>query len=267
MFDRKQLRFRLATLFAVLTLSALGFAWWGKWRRALQEEQAALAAIRERAEGHVVFEDDWNDATQRPRSFVLAPQRTLTERLLARNALDRVAAVSFNAEFDRDGVQSANPFTTSWRFQLARIPDESLTALSRFPRLRWLDFSGANLTDEQLVCLPQLPALETVRLRGARNLSAKGLEVLNRFPRLNSLDLSNAKLRDADLAGIASLENLEQLQLESVPITNKGLPLLYGLKRLRRLNLKDTQVTRIGVYRLRQQLPEMEILTPYDEDQ
>jgi hypothetical protein len=36
---------------------------------------------------------------------------------------------------------------------------------------------------------------------------------------------------------------------------------------LRRLDLRGTQVTRIGVYRLRKQLPDLAVAPPFDDEE
>ncbi len=65
-----------------------------------------------------------------------------------------------------------------------------------------------------------------------------------------------------DLATVGKLTNLEVLELDECPITDRGLPHLEGLKKLKTLDLKDTKVTATGVERLRKALPGARIVEP-----
>jgi hypothetical protein len=276
-------------LFALLTICAAGFAWWATWRRAIQKEKTVVDAIHWRGQGYVFFAEHWDSSADDPILFNAQPQRTWRDYLLGRDALDRVVAISFDSNFHRD--YAADPFTAPTFFQLAHVPEESLRTLAMLPNLRWLDFESTSVTDEQLLGLPVLSSVETLRLSRCRRLTARGLKCLDRFPNLRcldlsgtnftwprglgwttepelqSLDLSEASLTDADIAAISALAALENLELDRTRITNQGLPHLYKLTKLRRLNLEETQVTRIGVYRLRMQLPALEVITPFDEEE
>jgi hypothetical protein len=263
MRKRRWLQIRLGTLFALLTLCAVAFAWWAKWRSAMRQEAIALAAIRDENWGYVFFAEHWDMAGRRPLSYAAEPRRTVADYILARNALHRVVAVSYNTNVphsdDPFGVFFATP---------SQIPDASLDSLKRFPNLRWLEFSQSSVTDEQLSCLPQFPKVEVLELElPASETEKRDLACIARFPGLRSLSLSGINFTDSSLANLAPLTSLEELDLSYTSTTTQHLVYLNGLKKLRRLNLIGTQVTRIGVYRLRKELPKLEILTPFDEEE
>lgn len=225
----------------------------------MHEEVCAIAAIREQAEGFVFFQEHWDDMTQFPRVLNGEPRRTWGDYVFARNALDRVAAVSYDSSFDNSDWYAVP-------LPLTQLPSDTLATLAQFPNLEWLDFRYTRLTDEQLAQMPVNLELETLRLAQCPCLTSRGLTSLVRFRRLKNLDLSSNTIVDADLAVLAPLQSLERLDLSSNNITDAGLPHLYRLKHLRHLELGGTHVTRIGVYQLRKRLRKAQLITPYQEE-
>ncbi len=66
------------------------------------------------------------------------------------------------------------------------------------------------------------------------------------------LNLSNNRLTENELDFLPLMTNLEKLRLEKNPLTDKILPQLIGLHHLESLNLNETNVTNLGIEKLKQ---------------
>lgn len=101
--------------------------------------------------------------------------------------------------------------------------------------------------------------IKLVGLSGPR-ITDSWLTNLKGLTRLITLQFSNTQITDAGLEHLAGLTKLHSLNLEGTKITNEGLKHLTGLKQLEILDLTDTQVTDEGIQKLKQSLPDCEIL-------
>lgn len=68
------------------------------------------------------------------------------------------------------------------------------------------------------------------------------------------------KPSDDDLVQLARLPNLDDLNLDGAPITDAGLKHLYSLKKLTRIDLSNTKITRQGLDDLEKTLPNARVL-------
>lgn len=66
------------------------------------------------------------------------------------------------------------------------------------------------------------------------------------------LNLSDNDLKDQDLVSLNLMSNLEKLRLENNPITDKIIPSILSLKHLESINLNETELSKAGVERLKQ---------------
>ena len=66
------------------------------------------------------------------------------------------------------------------------------------------------------------------------------------------LNLSDNDLKDQDLESLNLMSNLEKLRLENNPITDKIIPSILSLKHLESINLNETELSKAGVERLKQ---------------
>ena len=87
-----------------------------------------------------------------------------------------------------------------------------------------------------------------------------GLAHLAGLENLQWLDLMNTQVGDAGLAQLARLKNLQWLNLSDTQVGDAGLAHLTGLKNLQRLHLINTQVTDAGVAKLKEDLPNCDII-------
>jgi uncharacterized membrane protein len=66
------------------------------------------------------------------------------------------------------------------------------------------------------------------------------------------LNFSNNDLTEQDLETLSLMSNLEKLRLEKNPITDKIIPTVLSLKHLESINLNETNLTSVGIERLKQ---------------
>ena len=115
--------------------------------------------------------------------------------------------------------------------------------------LEVLDMSGCSDQGyEQLKGFPNLRRLTA----GKSNLTAPRVASIGQCKELRELFLGGAGLSDAELRGLARLKLLESLDLSDNPgVTDKGMPAVAALERLRTLNLSKTGVTDKGLVQLK----------------
>jgi hypothetical protein len=121
------------------------------------------------------------------------------------------------------------------------------------------------LTDDCLKLLKDLKGLVHLNLRGQAVTDAQ-TAFLKDLTGLTRLHLENTKITDQGLANLKGLVNLEYLNLYGTAVTDAGLPALEGLKKLKHLYLWQTKVTDAGVGKLKQKLPQVEIVRGFDEE-
>jgi hypothetical protein len=119
--------------------------------------------------------------------------------------------------------------------------------------------SDKDVTDEALVHVPHVANVAWLNLRGTKITDA-GLIHLKGLERLARLHLEKTQVTDAGLLHLAGLTNLEYLNLYGTKVSDAGLEHLKGLKKLKKLYLWQTQVTEEGVKKLKEALPETEIV-------
>lgn len=88
-----------------------------------------------------------------------------------------------------------------------------LRCLFAFPKLRNVDLSSREVTDEMV-------------------------EILNQLPRVNSVSLMSGKLSDGDLEKLSRLKKLNQLHVSVSQLTGRGMKSLLELQELRILELQ-----------------------------
>ena len=107
---------------------------------------------------------------------------------------------------------------------------------------------------------PDGPWLDVNARVAGRAFGNKELALLSPIaPAVQWLDLGGTSVSDAGLACLASMHRLERLHLDQCRITDFGLGLLTGLRRMEYLNLRGTSVSDGGIIGLRQ-LPRLRSL-------
>jgi hypothetical protein len=86
------------------------------------------------------------------------------------------------------------------------------------------------------------------------------LGLLQELPALNGVYLHDSRITDDGLKQLQPLTRIAYLKLSDTRVTDAGLSHLYGLKQLRVLRLEGTGVTDHGCEKLREALPNLEII-------
>jgi hypothetical protein len=159
------------------------------------------------------------------------------------------------------------------------ITDAGLVHLKEMPRLKHLEFQSTKVTDAGLANLASLVELNSLFLNGT-GLTDSGLETIQKLGKLQTLFINGTKITDAGIARLDGLSHLvdfgasvnpsvtdssvehlvkftelQTLTLLRTKLSDAGLAKLAGLKGLRRLDVRDTQVTPEGIAAFRAVLP------------
>ena len=120
--------------------------------------------------------------------------------------------------------------------------------------------SNVELTADKLKSLEGIKArLTHLNLRGT-NLNDELAANLKPLTELTRLHLEKTSITDAALAHLGGMQKLEYLNIYGNNITDAGLEHLNSLSALKKLYVWETKVTLDGVRKLREKLPELEII-------
>lgn len=121
------------------------------------------------------------------------------------------------------------------------------------------DLSHTDVSDVGLSCLAGCPDLQVLHL-GHTKVTDGGMAVVGKITSLRVLVLCDTLVTDAGLARLERLENLESLCLSGTRVSDASIPVLSGMKSLQVLHLRKTLVTTDGAARLREALPDCDIV-------
>lgn len=150
--------------------------------------------------------------------------------------------------------------------EIKRLQAEFPAALNyEFQGARTLTFTATGMReqfgDEQLAMLkPVLPAMSSLDLSHT-SVTDEGVRLLAGATNLKSLRLAGTSLSDVSLETLSGLRNLESLNLYGTQVTGQGVMMLASLEGLGNLYLWQTQVDEDSLQKLRQKMPDCEILT------
>jgi Leucine-rich repeat (LRR) protein len=122
---------------------------------------------------------------------------------------------------------------------------------------------GSSVTDAQVAPVAGLTNVVRVHL-GKTGITDAALAYLKPLAKLSELHLEETKITDKGLAQLKGLSELTYLNLYGTGITDAGLAQLTGLKNLRSIYLWQTKVTDAGAAKLKQALPNLEIVRGWD---
>jgi hypothetical protein len=170
-----------------------------------------------------------------------------------------------------------------------QVTDAALPHLAGLNNLERLCLGDTVVTDSGLAHLAALKNLVSLRLDGTK-ITDTGLAHLAALQELQTLDVHNTQVTDRGLAQVAALKNLQTLVLDDTVVTDAGLVHLAGQRNLSRLFIRsgfttplplgrgavrgklpvippsppppprNAQVTAAGLAKLRQALPDCDII-------
>jgi Leucine Rich repeat len=122
-----------------------------------------------------------------------------------------------------------------------------------------LHLSDQDITDEHLAIVARLTPVVWLNLAGTK-ITDDGLAQIAGMKTLEKLHLEKTGIGDAGLDHLKGLENLVYLNLYGTKVTDAGLEHLTGLKKLRKLYVWQTGVTDEGIAKLKESLPELDVI-------
>jgi len=147
------------------------------------------------------------------------------------------------------------------------VNDKYVEAMSGLTRLKSVDIENSNITDKSLEILKALPDIDTLSLRRNLGFTDHAVALFAEFPKLHTLkilyngfsptslfglknltavrvlDLRGLQVGNDTLMFIAKLENLEEIHIRSGSVANTGVAQLKKCKKLKILELQDTDVS------------------------
>jgi Leucine-rich repeat (LRR) protein len=133
---------------------------------------------------------------------------------------------------------------------LRGLAGKGLAPVAGLTRLKYLDLSVTDVTDDGLAALEKLDDLEELFLRKTLITSA-GLAHIKGLKQLRTLDLDETPTRDDGLKNLKGLTKMRRLLLNFTQITDAGLANLRDLKELQVLGLRATLVGDAGLENLK----------------
>ena len=144
--------------------------------------------------------------------------------------------------------------------------DKALKRISELPKLKRLQISSPNLTDEGVKHLERLTELDTLsvfgnlsaqsiaylqsqhQLRdlclGIRRVPRSAMETIAQFKNLERLDLSRAEIGDEEVVALRDHPSLRELFLNSARVTDRSREVLESLDHLEHVSLRGTDESR-----------------------
>jgi Leucine-rich repeat (LRR) protein len=164
------------------------------------------------------------------------------------------------------GVPTLEHLDIGW----AQITDTGLDHLTTLTNLRWLTMGGNKLTDTALQFLRQMPQIEYLDVGGQQRtdsglwsllVTRAGMQAVASVTELRELRMAGTAVTAQGLELLAPLTRLERLNLQGCrQLKDDAATILASFKKLRTLDLKDTALSEKSVARLREALPQTEIL-------
>ncbi|MFO0900560.1 MAG: hypothetical protein U0836_24280 [Pirellulales bacterium] len=268
---RKQWRFSVAQLLALLTLSAIPLGLVGQRMTDARRQRAAASAITA-AGGTVVYEVGSRPDHWAARWFGLDFAADVWKvdfgdprivRLMATKSShpghEQFVIEGEPREATGDVLRHVGKLTELRWLWLDDLPasDEDLAQLRGLPTLFWIVAKTA-ISDSGVAHFATLPRLTMLDLRG-RGITDEGARALSACQRLHWLKLHGTSITDEGLAAISRCASLGELRLPGAAISDAGLPHLARLPALRTLDLSGTQIGDAGVAHL-QLVPQLSSL-------
>jgi hypothetical protein len=112
------------------------------------------------------------------------------------------------------------------------------------PAIKQLEFGGNKFTTAGVRSISHLPNLGHLNLHSCQ-LGNETMGLFNKFPKLNYLEVSWNGFDDAGLAIFAASQpKIEEVRMRGCwAITDAGIPSLYSIKSMKKLDLRETHVT------------------------
>ena len=137
------------------------------------------------------------------------------------------------------------------------IDDVGLKYIGQIKTLKELNLADGNVSSAGLKHLSGLANLRLLNLGWTKGVDDQGMVYLTRLKNLETLSVSATKVTDRGLAVLAKLPRLKTLQLWGLPITDRSLMSLRGLRTVTLIEIgkRKGKVTPKGIAMFRKALP------------
>lgn len=190
--------------------------------------------------GELELNDEVRDAIQRLKIQAVSYEDPADEK-----------ATGPESELEKATSQLSNEFSDAFALDSKDPSKLTFTAVS----LR------NKLTDKEFAKLsPILGKLVSIDL-SATAISDQSVALLSSAQNLETIRLTETAITDVSLETLVMLKNLESINLSGTKVTDAGVKKLATLPKLKSLYLWETEISEETISELREQLPELEIIT------
>jgi hypothetical protein len=146
------------------------------------------------------------------------------------------------------------------------VNDAGCLWLAKLPALKQLEFGKNSVTAAGIRSLSKLPSLERLNVHSC-HLNNDSLPYFSKFAKLNHLNLNWNGFDDSGLAAFAASQpKIEWVEMRGCwAITDAGSPSLYAIKKLKKLDLRDTKVSAECLNALRKARPDIKLVSQDEE--
>jgi hypothetical protein len=255
-------RYRLVTLFAVVTLVSVGVGVWAQREHAYRARVAAVAVLYSpcgdpNSDDFQTFEvvTGFVGINGIPLS-ARYPDHVVWRRWAGGTLMGQRLPYTFWGGVGPEGLQRDDvvtyvkwPYNPRWyvrRGRVVRVTDKVLAALLQLPTLAGLELSESAVEDAQLREIAKITSLDHLDLSGTK-ISDEALRSLARLRSLRCLDLNRTKITSAGLRHLTSLRELEDLYLSETVVGDAGARHLGAMQSLHALSLDSTGISDAGL--------------------
>jgi hypothetical protein len=224
---KRSLSFSLRTLFVVILIAGILFALISQYGR---NRKLAIAIIHDNG-GRIFFDPAWQP------SWYL-------------KILDNVLGPAHHPVLDvqfYDLESESTAFSSRQSIECKKLPQDFLAKISVLSELESLCLRYIDIADSDWQHISNFQRLRQLDVSGS-NVSDNGLDCISMLPRLASLQLNNAKsITDWGMAKLSQSSTLISLHVEHTNITDQGLENLSPILQLMFLAAADSKVTPAGM--------------------
>lgn len=225
--SRRWFQFRLRTLLALTTITAVALGWFLRERRWIAEQQRVL---RPHVWSVIHTEPDWRDRVwgydsthyaRRINTFTITDDDLRYVQQLPRL---RSLEIFNNPQFTGRGLEHLrnNPSLESLTLEYTGITDAGLEHLRNVTPLPSLQLYGDEFTGEGFAHFARLTQLKRLDVRG-ENITDEGLKHLGRLTQLGGLTVESKRCTDVGLKHLHGLTQLEWLSIDAPEISDAGI--------------------------------------------
>jgi hypothetical protein len=244
-WTRCRWHYSLRTLLCMFFVFATLMAWWRISINGWERESKAVASIQNKGFTIVVQCD--------------AP--VLLRMIVGSNHLSMFNHI---VQISWEGIPNAN-LADEKQSGIPTFKDADFERIGDLPYLHDLMFESAEIGDESLKNINGLKSLESLHLEFT-NITDVGLEYIHDLPRLQVLHLQNTKITGSGLGFFKNLPQLKYLNLKYTKVTDSLLHHIESLTNLEEINLNCTKVSSAGVKKLKNALPNCDIVWQEDPE-